>query len=162
MPYSLRFHRVTFSVLEDMLNVAIGISTRNNKVASTVEMLVFRGSIVSHFHFPGVLSVNGNIARIFIFRERISKEDVFFVCRLIWVLFIEGLKHSNAKYRTNHRSSRWWCIRSWWVIGDLYDKGFIPTISFRMKLSVLEYTDLEIVRASLFPVFFKTFELVHF
>ena len=133
MPYSLRFHRVTFSVLEDMLDVAIGISTRNNKVASTVEMLVFRGSIVSHFHFPGVLSVNGNIARIFIFRERISKEDVFFVCRFIWVLFIEGLKHSNAKYDTGQIIGV--------LDGDASDHGeslvtFIPTMSFRMKLSV--------------------------
>lgn len=96
-------------------------------------MFVFRGSIVSHFHFPGVLSVNGNITSIFIFRERISKKDVFFVCRLIWVLFIEGLKHSNNKYDTGQITVV--------LDGDASDHDeslvtFIPAMSFRLKLSV--------------------------
>ena len=60
-------------------------------------MLVFHCTIVTHFHFPGVFSVNCNITNIFIFRERISKENIFFVCRLIWVLFIERLKNLNAE-----------------------------------------------------------------
>ena len=60
-------------------------------------MLVFHCTIVTHFHFPGVFSINCNITNIFIFRERISKENIFFVCRLIWVLFIERLKNLNAE-----------------------------------------------------------------
>ena len=100
VPYSLRFHRVTFSVLENMFDVTIGISTRNNKIACTVEMFIFHGSIVSHFDFPGVFSINCNIADIFIVGERICKEDVFFVCRLVWILFIEGLKQLNHNLNT--------------------------------------------------------------
>merc|ERR1719476_733866 len=81
-----------FSVLKNMLNVAIGISPRTYKITCSVEMLVFHVSIVSHFHLPCVFSINGYIASIIIFRERISEENIIFVGGLVRILFIESLE----------------------------------------------------------------------
>merc|ERR1711955_108726 len=54
---SLSFHRISFSILENVPNVAFGVSSRNNEITCTIEVLVFHGSVVSHFHCPGVFSI---------------------------------------------------------------------------------------------------------
>ena len=90
-PYSLSFHRFSFSILKNVFDIAIRISTGNNEITRAVEMLVFQGSIVSHFHRLSVFSVNGYVANIFRFGKSVTQKNILFIGRLIWVLFIEGL-----------------------------------------------------------------------
>ena len=92
-PYSLSFHRFSFSILENVFDIAIRISTGNNEITRAVEMLVFHSSIISHFHRPSVFSINGYVANIFRFGKSVTQKNILFIGRLIWVLFIEGLKY---------------------------------------------------------------------
>ena len=75
----MSFHGISFSILEDMLDVTFGISTGNDEITCTIEVLVFHGSVVSHFHCPSVFSINGYVADIFGFRKGISKKYVLFI-----------------------------------------------------------------------------------